>query len=166
MKLDEGLLTALCDLIEEAGDIHSQYCGLANAAAFLAVNTPDINWLGFYVTVEDGAVGDASSQGRYLILGPFSGLPACTRITWGKGVCGTAVSQDIVQRVADVHAFAGHIACDPASRSELVIPLHDAKGVVVGVLDIDSPVPDRFSPDDEIFFSAAARIIERKLFSW
>ena len=107
---------------------------LANAAALLWQELADLNWAGFY-KIEDGA----------LILGPFQGKPACIRIEIGKGVCGAAVAQDATQRVADVHAFPGHIACDGASNSEIVIPIH-AKGKIWGVLDIDSPIFDRFSP--------------------
>lgn len=160
MSHDGFLLTSLRDLLEEADDIYSRYCGLANAAAFLASQVVDINWLGFYLTVPE-----ASGKSARLILGPFAGQPACTRIGWGKGVCGCAAALDQVHRVPDVHDFPGHIACDPASRSELVVPLHGPSGAVVGVLDIDSPLLDRFSFDDEVFFGAAAGIIETKLFS-
>ena len=116
---------------------------MANAAALLWQSLPEINWAGFYLR-KDGT----------LYLGPFQGKPACTVIAAGKGVCGTAVAEGRVQRVADVHAFPGHIACDSASRSEIVLPLRDGAGAIIGVLDIDSPVPDRFSAQDEEVLSA------------
>ena len=109
---------------------------LANASAVLYLNLEDVNWAGFYLVRE--------SQ---LVLGPFQGRPACVRIPFGKGVCGTAVSEDAVQVVADVHAFAGHIACDSASNSEIVLPIRHG-GRIVAVLDIDSPLPGRFTPED------------------
>ena len=118
---------------------------MANAAALLWQSLPEINWAGFYL-LKDGT----------LYLGPFQGKPACTVIAAGKGVCGTAVAEGRVQRVADVHAFPGHIACDSASRSEIVLPLRDGAGAIIGVLDIDSPVPDRFSAEDEEMLSAFA----------
>lgn len=125
---------------------------LANAAALLYHRLSDVNWAGFYLL-----------EGEELVLGPFQGQPACIVIPVGRGVCGTAVQQDAVQRVADVHRFAGHIACDAASRSELVIPLH-AGGRVVGVLDIDSPLPGRFTADDETGLCAAAQILQQTCF--
>jgi len=100
--------------------------------------------------MEDGA----------LVLGPFQGKPACIRIEVGKGVCGTAVAEDATQRVADVHAFPGHIACDGASNSEIVIPIH-VKGKIWGVLDIDSPVFDRFSADDQAGLEQFVKILEQ-----
>jgi L-methionine (R)-S-oxide reductase len=113
---------------------------LANCANFVALlyqGMADVNWLGIYVL-----------RGDELVLGPFQGLPACVRIALGKGVCGTAARSRTTQRVPDVHAFAGHIACDAASRSELVVPLlHDDR--LFGVLDIDSPSLDRFSAEDQ-----------------
>ncbi len=118
---------------------------MANAAALLWQSLPEINWAGFYL-LKDGT----------LYLGPFQGKPACTVIAAGKGVCGTAVAEGRVQRVADVHAFPGHIACDSASRSEIVLPLRDGNGVIIGVMDIDSPVSDRFSAEDEEVLSVFA----------
>ena len=109
----------------------------ANFVALLYGELDDINWLGFYVR-----------RGTDLVLGPFQGLPACVRIPLGKGVCGTAAEQMKSLRVDDVHAFDGHITCDPASRSELVVPLV-SNGRVLGVLDIDSPSPGRFSKADQ-----------------
>lgn len=110
---------------------------LANASALLYHSLPRLNWAGFYLT-----------SGQQLVLGPFQGQPACIRIPWGKGVCGTAAKTDRVQRIANVHEFPEHIACDSASQSEIVIPIH-ADHQVVGVLDIDSPILNRFSPEDE-----------------
>ena len=110
---------------------------LANTAALLWQGMPDINWCGFYL-MDQGA----------LMLGPFCGLPACIRIPLGRGVCGTAALKDDVQLVYDVHQFPGHIACDSASNSEIVIPLHFG-GKVVGVLDIDSPLIGRFDETDK-----------------
>lgn len=113
---------------------------LANTANFVALlwdALGDINWLGVYVL-----------RGEELVLGPFQGRPACVRIPMGQGVCGTAAARREVQRVADVHSFEGHIACDPGSKSEIVIPLVDGDDLL-GVLDIDSPLPARFSTADE-----------------
>lgn len=123
--------------------------GLANASALLYGALEDVNWAGFYLR-----------QGKRLVLGPFQGKTACTRIPLGKGVCGTAAALDKIQRVPDVHAFPGHIACDSASRSEIVLPLH-REGAVMAVLDIDSPRPGRFSPADEAGLRRCAGILER-----
>lgn len=109
---------------------------MANAAALLYEALPDLNWAGFYRLI-DGE----------LVLGPFMGRPACIRIKIGKGVCGTAVAENATQLVPDVHAFPGHIACDSASRSELVVPIRH-EGRIIGVLDLDSPSPARFDEDD------------------
>lgn len=120
---------------------------LANTANFVALlyNALDrVNWLGVYVL-----------RGDDLVLGPFQGLPACVRIGIGKGVCGTAALRRETQRVPDVHAFPGHIVCDAASRSELVVPLLYRERLF-GVLDIDSPVPDRFSAADQHGVEAVA----------
>ncbi len=108
----------------------------ANFAALVFNSLPDLNWAGFYLL-----------QGDVLVLGPFQGKPACVRIPWGKGVCGTAAQQRATQIVPDVHAFPGHIACDGASRSELVVPLIVA-GQLLGVFDLDSPLPARFDETD------------------
>ncbi len=109
----------------------------ANTAALLFNNLDDLNWAGFYIL-----------RGDELVLGPFQGNTACVRIGIGKGVCGTAAETRKTQRVADVHAFEGHIACDAASRSEIVIPLISGDRLY-GVLDLDSPSPDRFSEEDQ-----------------
>ena len=109
---------------------------LANLSALLYDTLEDINWAGFYIL-----------EGSTLVLGPFQGRPACVEIPLGRGVCGTAAREDRTVVVPDVHAFPGHIACDSASRSEIVIPLR-VSGRVWGVLDIDSPSPDRFDESD------------------
>lgn len=109
---------------------------MANLSALLWQALPDINWVGFY-----------RRMGEELVLGPFQGKPACLRIPLGKGVCGAAASGE-PQVVPDVHAFPGHIACDSASRSELVIPLCTPDGTVAGVLDLDSPLLGRFTEED------------------
>lgn len=125
---------------------------LANAAALLYHALPEVNWVGFYLRRDDE-----------LVLGPFQGRPACVRIPLGQGVCGTAARDDRTLRVGDVHAFPGHIACDAASNSELVIPLHGG-GTVTAVLDIDSPRPERFDAADEAGLSAIARTLESAVF--
>ncbi len=118
---------------------------LANAAAILFHGMPDLNWAGFYL-MRDGE----------LVLGPFQGRAACIRIPLGRGVCGTAAATRQTQLVADVHAFPGHIACDAASRSELVVPMIDG-GRLIGVLDLDSPSPGRFDANDVTGMEAFAR---------
>ena len=110
----------------------------ANMAALLYWSLPDLNWAGFYLV--EPRTGD-------LLLGPFQGKPGCVRIPIGKGVCGTAAERRETVIVADVHAFEGHIACDSASNSEVVVPILDG-GRLIGVLDLDSPVPARFDADD------------------
>lgn len=122
---------------------------LANASALLGQALKDINWVGFYL-LED----------NQLILGPFQGKPACIEIPVGNGVCGTAVLNDEVMLVKNVHEFPGHIACDSASNSEIVLPIH-ANGKVVGVLDIDSPLLARFDEDDKNGLSEFAKILEQ-----
>lgn len=121
---------------------------LANASALLWQALPDINWAGFY-KMEDGK----------LVLGPFQGKPACIVIPVGRGVCGTAVSENKTQLVYDVHAFPGHIACDSASNSEIVVPVR-VKGKIWGVLDIDSPLIGRFSTEDQAGLEEFVRILE------
>ena len=118
----------------------------ANLSALVYHALPDLNWVGFYF-----------NDGKELVVGPFQGRPACVRIPFGKGVCGTAVATRATQRVADVHAFPGHIACDAASRSELVVPLLDGDAVL-GVFDLDSPEPDRFDAEDQQGLEALARL--------
>lgn len=114
-----------------------QIANLANAAALLWQELPDINWVGFYQKMDDR-----------LVLGPFQGKPACILIPLGKGVCGTAAKEERVVRVENVHEFPGHIACDSASNSEIVVPLY-RRGSLWGVLDIDSPLLRRFTEQDE-----------------
>lgn len=124
---------------------------LANAAALLWQELPGINWAGFY-KMTDGA----------LVLGPFQGKPACILIPVGKGVCGTAVAEDRIQLVPDVHQFPGHIACDCASNSEIVLPIH-IRGEIWGVLDIDSPHIGRFTEEDREGLSKFVAILEDRL---
>lgn len=124
---------------------------LANASALLWQEMEDINWVGFYKML-DGA----------LVLGPFQGKPACIRIPLGRGVCGTAAAQNQVQLVADVHTFPGHIACDCASNSEIVLPIH-VNGQVWGVLDIDSPEFNRFTQEDKAGLLEIVGILEQIL---
>lgn len=124
---------------------------LANAAALLWQTLENINWAGFYLAQDEG-----------LVLGPFQGKPACIEIPIGRGVCGTAAAQKRTERVADVHAFAGHIACDAASCSEIVVPIFRG-GAVAAVLDIDSPIPDRFSLRDQVGLERFAAILETAL---
>ena len=126
---------------------------LANASALLWETLPDLNWAGFYLM-----------EGGKLVLGPFQGKPACIEIPLGRGVCGTAAEKDCTQLVYDVHQFPGHIACDDASNSEIVVPLH-REGKVIGVLDIDSPHIGRFTPEDQAGLEAFARVLEEELFS-
>ena len=121
---------------------------LANASALLAQGLGDINWVGFYLMQDD-----------MLVLGPFQGKTACIEIPVGRGVCGTAVAKDETQLVPDVHAFPGHIACDSASNSEIVIPLHK-DGAVAAVLDIDSPTTGRFTQADKEGLELLVPILE------
>ncbi|MGZ5920274.1 MAG: GAF domain-containing protein [Rhizomicrobium sp.] len=132
----EGLLTGERDAIANA----------ANMSALIFTSLPDLNWAGFYFL-----------RGDTLVLGPFQGKPACVRIAVGEGVCGTAAAERRTLRVEDVDAFPGHIACDSASRSELVVPLI-RNGDVIGVLDIDSPIPSRFNAIDQAGIERLAAI--------
>ena len=124
---------------------------LSNVSALLNDSLDQINWVGFYL-VEDNE----------LILGPFQGHPACVHIAIGKGVCGTAVAKDESQLVADVNAFTGHIACDANSKSEIVIPIHKDSNVI-GVLDIDAPITNRFNNEDKQGLENIVAIIEKQL---
>ena len=124
---------------------------LANISALIYHSLDDINWAGFYL-IEDGR----------LVLGPFQGNTACVEIPLGKGVCGTAAAEDRTVLVPDVHLFAGHIACDSASRSEIVIPVH-INGRLIGVLDIDSPILSRFDDNDRIGLERTVRAAEAEL---
>ncbi len=130
---------------------HDLIANAANTAALLFHTLGRVNWAGFYFL-----------QGAELVLGPFQGRIACVRIPLGHGVCGTAAVRRETIVVPDVHLFPGHIACDAASRSEIVVPLIQ-DDVLLGVLDIDSPVPDRFSADDTALCEAAAALLVRSL---
>ena len=125
---------------------------LANASAAIWQEMDRINWAGFYLM-----------EGGKLVLGPFQGKPACIEIAVGKGVCGTAVAQRKTQLVEDVHQFPGHIACDCASNSEIVVPMYK-NGEVFGVLDIDSPYYARFTKDDQAGMEELVRVLEKNLF--
>ena len=142
----------LCAQLRSLTDgIPYETANLANAAALLWQELPGINWAGFY-KMTDGA----------LVLGPFQGKPACILIPVGKGVCGTAVAEDRIQLVPDVHQFPGHIACDCASNSEIVLPIH-VRGEIWGVLDIDSPHIGRFTEEDRKGLSEFVAILEDRL---
>lgn len=150
MKTNYELLTKqLISLCENESDL---VANLANCSAAIKQAMEDINWVGFYLLKENE-----------LVLGPFQGNVACVRIPLNRGVCGKCVSTQATIRVADVHQFEGHIACDCASNSEIVLPLIK-NNQVVGVLDIDSPCLDRFSIDDEIGLTQVKQVIE-KLFA-
>lgn len=145
---DKAALYAL--LREQAAALlqgeHDRIANAANLSSLIYHALPDLNWAGFYFF-----------DGRELVLGPFQGKPACVRIAIGRGVCGTAAASRVTLRVADVHAFPGHIACDTASNAEIVIPLllGDA---LLGVLDLDSPLPARFDATDQRGLEALARL--------
>ena len=128
---------------------------LSNASALLKDAMGDVNWAGFYLRREK-----ADGEEPELVLGPFQGKTACIRIPWGRGVCGTAAKENRTQLVPDVHAFPGHIACDSASNAEIVVPIHDNEGIVVGVLDIDSPLKGRFTESDRAGLEAFVRVLE------
>ena len=132
-------------------NIPHEVANLANASALLWQCLPEINWAGFY-KMENGI----------LVLGPFQGKPACIEIPVGKGVCGTAVAEDATQLVYDVHQFPGHIACDCASNSEIVVPIH-VGGKIWGVLDIDSPKVGRFAEEDKAGLEQFVKILEQVL---
>ena len=137
---DTGKSTLYCDLAAQLRALiegePDRIANAANMAALLYHGLPDLNWAGFYF-----------AQGRELVLGPFQGQPACVRIPWGNGVCGAAAARAASVLVSDVHQFPGHIACDPNSQSELVVPLIE-NGRVTGVLDLDSPRLARFDEED------------------
>ena len=146
--LYRDLASALEGLVAGESD---PIANMANAAALIWETLPEVNWAGFYRNV-----------GGELVLGPFQGRPACIRIPFGQGVCGTAAATLQVQRVDDVHAFPGHIACDSASASELVVPIVE-NGRLLAVLDLDSPVPARFDDQDEAGCAMLARILAEAL---
>ena len=142
----------LCSQVQEMIEADPRYVpALSNISALLMETLPDLNWAGFYILHED-----------QLVVGPFQGKPACVHIQVGKGVCGTAVEKDEVINVPDVHQFPGHIACDSASNSEIVIPLHK-DGKPAAVLDLDSPRTDRFTEADEAGLIRIAGAIERSV---
>lgn len=130
---------------------HDRIANAANLSALVFNALPDLNWVGFYFY-----------DGTELVVGPFQGLPACVRIPLDKGVCGAAARTRQTQRVEDVHAFPGHIACDAASRSEVVVPLV-RDGQLLGVFDLDSPVPARFDVDDQAGLEKIADVFLRSL---
>jgi GAF domain-containing protein len=134
----EGILTGETDLI----------AAMANAASVVYHGMPQLNWVGFYIL-----------RGHELVLGPFQGKPACVRIPMGKGVCGTAAAQMRTVVVDDVEAFPGHIVCDAASRSEVVVPLLNSAGALIGVFDIDSPELARFTSDDVLALEQVAAAV-------
>ena len=146
---DYELITQQLSALTEG--VPYEVANLANASALLWQEMENINWAGFYKMV-DGI----------LVLGPFQGKPACIRIPVGRGVCGTAVAQDKVQLVYNVHDFPGHIACDSASNSEIVLPIH-VNGEIWGVLDIDSPFIGRFTEADKAGLEKVVEILEQTL---
>jgi GAF domain-containing protein len=143
----DELLSQLEHLLDRAEPLITH---MANMAALLYWSLPDVNWLGFYL-----------AKGDRLLLGPFQGKPACTVIPFGAGVCGKAAADSQTQRVADVHTFPGHIACDTASSAEVVVPLLSS-GRLWGVLDVDSPVKDRFTEADVLFLERSAAILQQR----
>ncbi|WP_315121089.1 GAF domain-containing protein [uncultured Clostridium sp.] len=142
----ESMVTMLEGLIKDEKDVITN---LANASALINALMDRINWVGFYI-IKDGE----------LVLGPFQGMPACTRIKVGKGVCGTAVSSKTIMRIEDVHKFEGHIACDSASNSEIVLPIVK-NNEVYGVLDIDSPIVGRFTEVEEKYLVQCMDILNK-----
>ena len=145
--------SALCrDLVSLVDGVPYPIANLANAAALLWQELEDLNWAGFYL-----------SEGDKLVLGPFQGKPACIEIPLGRGVCGTAAEMGETQRVENVHAFPGHIACDCASNSEIVVPIvHEGK--TVAVLDLDSPTQGRFTQADRAGLEVFVRVLEKAIF--
>lgn len=138
------------------GSIERRYCHLSNVSALLWDYLEGINWVGFYVR-QPGS--------EHLILGPFQGKVACTDIAFARGVCGKAARTQQSQRIADVHLFPGHIACDEASRSELVIPIVDKANTLVALLDVDSPLLDRFTAEDQNMLESVALVLSERLWS-
>jgi GAF domain-containing protein len=148
-ELYEQLAAQLRALIDEETD---PVANMANCAALIYHSVPRLNWAGFYLL-----------KGGELVLGPFQGQPACIRIALGSGVCGTAAETHNTLRVPDVTKFKGHIACDSASRSEIVVPMLTDDSHLIGVLDVDSPELDRFDVDDEAGLKILAGIMAAKL---
>ena len=143
---DYGTLNAQLSAL--VGGVPHRTANLANAAALLYHTLDGLNWAGFYLL-----------EGDTLVLGPFQGRPACIEIPVGRGVCGTAVAEGKTQLIPDVHQFPGHIACDSASNSEIVVPIR-ADGKIVGVLDLDSPYIGRFTKEDQAGLEAFVRVME------
>ncbi|MBO5460364.1 MAG: GAF domain-containing protein [Ruminococcus sp.] len=160
-KLLKAQLSALTE------NIPHLISNLSNASALLGSALKDINWVGFYLIPsslpEYFPLDKIAGKENLLVLGPFQGLPACIEIAIGKGVCGTAVAKDSVMLVPNVHEFPGHIACDSASNSEIVLPIHTSDGKIAGVLDIDSPLLGRFDEEDQKGLEEIVRVIERFL---
>ena len=148
-EIYKNLATQLHALIDDEPDA---IANMANCASLIFNSLPGLNWAGFYLLRED-----------VLVLGPFQGKPACIRIPMGRGVCGAAAEKRETIRVADVNAFPDHIPCDSASQSEIVIPLVPESGCLIGVLDVDSPMLDRFDDEDQRGLEAFATIIAAKL---
>lgn len=148
-ELYRELAAQISALIQDETDA---VANMANAASLIFHSVPRLNWVGFYLL-----------KGGDLVLGPFQGRPACVRIAFGRGVVGTAAEKKSVIRVADVNEFPGHIACDTASRSEVVVPLTRSDSHLLGVLDVDSPELARFDADDEAGLKAIGEIIAAKL---
>ena len=148
-ELYRELATQISALVHDETD---PVANMANCAALIFYSVPKLNWVGFYLL-----------KGGELVLGPFQGRVACVRIAFGRGVVGTAAEKRTTIRVADVNQFPGHIACDTASKSEIVVPLTSADSHLLGVLDVDSPELDRFDADDEEGFRAIGKIIAAKL---
>lgn len=146
--LYDDLYSAADALTRDEGDA---VANMANVAALLNDFLPDLNWAGFYRVI-----------GGELVLGPFIGRPACIRIPFGQGVCGTAAAQAATQLVPDVEAFPGHIACDGDTRSELVVPVV-RDGRVIAVIDLDSPLPARFTPDDSLGIERLAALLAKRI---
>ena len=144
----ELLLKSYKGLVEKENNFTAT---LANTSAFIFNTIKGLNWAGFYL-----------SDGEELVLGPFQGKPACTRIKYGDGVCGTALKERETMVVENVHEFQGHIACDSASNSEIVVPVYK-NGVIIGVLDVDSPEFSRFGNAEKEFFEKIVKVIEEKI---
>lgn len=150
-QLYATLLSQLTAMLEAESD---SIANAANTAALIYHSLDDLNWVGFYFL-----------RGEELVVGPFQGMPACTRIPLGRGVCGTAVERRCTIVVEDVHSFAGHISCDTASKSEIVIPL-EKHGRLIGVLDVDSPTLGRFDADDQAGLEGLAGAFVESIKTW
>ena len=153
LKLQKGITRSLVRQMESLLSRDDwMITNLANGSALLMEEIDGINWAGFYLMRENA-----------LVLGPFQGKPACTRIPAAKGVCGCAAAENRTLRVPDTGAFPGYISCDGATRSEIVVPLHNENGGVIGVMDLDSDLPDRFSEEDQHILEETAGAVERAI---